>query len=254
VSREQSPESLKAFKLWDKSGRVMKPSEIATKLGLSAALIRKWKSYYNWDEIPGKRRGAPKGSSNAKGNKGGGAPAGNENAVKDGLFRKFEPQDEEYLELVDAVQDMEPLDMLWYTVTSTFRRMIWGNRILHVTGKDEMIKELKKQKFEVHGTGKGKDRVLHQIVVEEEHEFQFSWDRFATAAKVQSVIAREFRGALKQFLAVAPEDDERRLKAQAMQLQVEKVKLEINKLANPNDENSDDELINNWVEGVNDDD
>jgi hypothetical protein len=36
LSREQSPDSIKAFKEWDKSGRTTKPSEIAAKLGLSA--------------------------------------------------------------------------------------------------------------------------------------------------------------------------------------------------------------------------
>jgi uncharacterized protein YjcR len=227
--KQQSFESIKAFKLWEKSGRTMKPSAIAAKLNLSAPLVRKWKSYYAWEETPGKRRGAPKGNKNAVGNTGG-APPQNDNAVKHGFFRKFEPQDAEYLELFDEVQDMEPLDMLWYTVTSTFQRMVWGNRILHVTGKDEMIKELKKQKFEIHDVG-GKGEVkLEQKLIEEEYEFQFSWDRFNTAAKAQTTIARELRAALKQFLAIAPEDDERRLKAQLMQGQVDKLKLEVRDL------------------------
>jgi uncharacterized protein YjcR len=249
MSREQSPESIKAFKLWDKSGRTMKPSAIASKLNIDASLVRKWKSYYNWDEIPGKKRGAPKGNKNAVGNNGG-APPQNDNAVKHGFFRKFEPQNEEYLELFDAVQDMEPLEMLWFNVTKCFQRIIWGARIFHVTGKDEMIKELKKQKFEVHSTGRGKTKVLHQVVVEEEHEFQFSWDRYATAIKAEAVVMREFRGAVKQFLAMAPENDERILKLETMKLQAEKLSLEVKKLANPNDGDSDDKLVENWVESV----
>jgi uncharacterized protein YjcR len=236
--KQQSPESIKAFKLWEKSGRTMKPSAIAAKLGLSAALIRKWKSYYGWDEIPGKRRGAPKGNKNAVGNNGG-APSGNDNAVSHGLFRRLMP--DELIELAEEFADKDPIDMLWDMVVISYTKIMHSLKILFVRDRQDQTKVLTK-------FAKG------QFGDTKEWEYQHAWDKEASALKVHATASREFRGAIKQFLSIAPEEDERRLKLEVMQLQAEKLKLEVKKLANPNDGDTDDELINNWVEGVNDDD
>ncbi|WP_127580868.1 phage terminase small subunit [Paenibacillus koleovorans] len=231
MSRDQSPVQKKAFKLWHDSGRTMKPAAIAEELGVKPELVRKWKNYYKWEEQPDPRRGAPKGNRNAKGNKGGkGAPSGNDRAVKHGLFRKFMPQDGEFLEIMDMVHEMDPLDMIWQNIVTQFTAIIRAPAVMHVTGKDEMIKEIKKQKFEVHSTGRGKDKQLHQIVVEEEFNFQWSWERYAQYLKAQSAAMSELRGAIKQFLAAAPENDERRAKLELMQAQVEKTKAEVDKV------------------------
>lgn len=239
MGKPPSPDQQRAFILWCQSGRTKKPAELAAELGISARLISKWKSVNKWDEQPDpgpKRRGPPKGSKNAKGNKGGaGGPPGNDKAVKHGLFRKFMPQDGNFLEIMDMVSDMDPLEMMWQNIVTQFTAIIRAPQIMHVTGKDEMIKELKKQKFEVHSTGRGASKELHQVVVEEEHEFQFAWDRYATYLKAQSAAMAELRGAIKQFLNAAPENDERRAKLALMQAQVEKVKSEANKASKGND-------------------
>lgn len=89
MSRQQSPKRKKALKLWIDSNRMLKPTEIAIKLGVSPSLVRKWKCIDKWDALPfGKRkRGAPIGSKNAKGNKGGkGAPHKNTYAWKHGEY------------------------------------------------------------------------------------------------------------------------------------------------------------------------
>src|SRR5690606_10237419 len=89
MSRPKSPKRKKALKLWLDSNRTLKPSEIALKIGVSAALVRKWKCIDKWEELPsGKRkRGAPLGSKNAKGNRGGkGAPLRNNYAWKHGEY------------------------------------------------------------------------------------------------------------------------------------------------------------------------
>ncbi len=252
MAREQSPDRKKALKLWLKSGRQRKLSEIAAELGVAASMVRKWKSVDKWEEVPetGRPRGAPKGSRNARGNKGGkGGPPGNDKAVTHGFFRKFMPQNAEYLEIMDAVENMDPIDMIWYNITTQFRAIVWAQRIMFVNDQGEMIKEIKKQKFEIHSTGRGATKVLHQKVVEEEHEFQFAWDRYATYLKAQSAAMSELRGAIKQFKAIAPEEDERRIKLDGMQTQIEKTRLEIEKLKNGNG-NSEDDLIKDWVDAV----
>ncbi|QMV44854.1 phage terminase small subunit-related protein [Cohnella cholangitidis] len=60
MPRDRSTNRSAALKLWLKSGREMKLTEIADVLGTIASLIRKWKFVDKWDEIPLKRpRGAP---------------------------------------------------------------------------------------------------------------------------------------------------------------------------------------------------
>lgn len=257
MARERSTNRLAAQKLWLKSGRQMKLVDVAEELGVSDALIRKWKFLDKWDDIPTKRqRGAPKGNQNAVGNKGGGAPEGNQNNLKHGLYSKFLPQNEDFQELMAMVSELDPLDMLWQGVEIAFAKLLWAQRIMFVTDKEEMIKELKKQKFEVHDVGEERS-ILEQVVVEEEHEFQFSWDRQFTDIKAYSTISREFRSAMKQFLSAAPENDERRAKLEMMNVQIDKaktehehVKLQVEKLANNDDIDDDSKLIDDWVNGV----
>ncbi len=58
--------------------------EIAEQLDVSDSQVRKWKNQDKWEgRLKGNvtKRGAPKGSSNARGNKGGKASPGNKNAT-----------------------------------------------------------------------------------------------------------------------------------------------------------------------------
>ncbi|MEC1652040.1 phage terminase small subunit [Bacillus vallismortis] len=95
MPRPRDPKRDEAFRLWEESGGTRLLKDIAEELGCSPSLIRKWKNQDHWEEkLNGnvtkqndksngnvtKRPGAPKGSKNAKGNKGGKAPPGNQNA------------------------------------------------------------------------------------------------------------------------------------------------------------------------------
>ncbi|MCM3273673.1 phage terminase small subunit [Paenibacillus elgii] len=201
MSREQSPARKQAKKIWLKSGRQKKPAEIAAELGISAALVRKWKSLDKWEDEPETRsRGAPKGNKNAKGNKGGpGGPLRNDKAVTHGLFRKFLPSDPETLEIFDATEDMSPLDILWQSIRIAWTNIIRAQKIQFVRDRDEMIKELKKRKFEVVNTGSKKEPKYEQFVTEEEYEFQFSWDRQATALNSQSAAMGRLTSMIRQY-------------------------------------------------------
>jgi uncharacterized protein YjcR len=225
MSRERSPDRVKAFKLWVKSGRLMKPAEIAEKIGVSAAMVRKWKSIDKWDDKSDPRRGAPSGNKNARGNKGG-APVGNDNAVKHGFFRKFLPDDPELLEIFDAAAEISPLDMLWTQIRIAFTNIIRASKIQHVTNKDEMIKELKKRKFEVVTKGRGKAKEIIPVVTEEEFEFQFAWDRQATALKSQAAAMANLTRMIKQYedaiRAMPPDEvkEEHRLRMDKLRIEV----------------------------------
>lgn len=215
----------------------MKYKDIADKHGVSLNTVKSWKTRYKWsrdgahtkgNSVHTKKRGAPKGNKNAKGNKGGAAPKGNQNAVTHGLFSKYIPQ--ETLELMGMLEEKSPADLIWDQIMIQYAAIIRAQSIMFVESKDEMIKELKKVKDSDN-------------VEEREWEFQFAWDRQANFLNAQSRAMSELRSLIKQFLELAHEDDERRLKLAHMQAQIDKTKAEINKITS-DDKNDTPPVIN----------
>lgn len=225
----------------------MKLKDIAAALSVSDTQVRKWKSQDKWaaqlkgnvtNESKGNvtKRGAPKGNKNAVGNKGG-APPGNQNAkgnrgghggperndhaVTHGFFRKFLP--ERTLEIMEQIAERDPIDMLWDQIMIQYTAIISAQQIMFVEAKDEMIKELKKQKSTVFGGDDG------GYAEETEWEFQFAWDRHATYLTAQTRAMAELRSSIKQFIELANDNDERRLKLQQMQLNIDKTKADVEK-------------------------
>ncbi|MEB6549091.1 phage terminase small subunit [Heyndrickxia sporothermodurans] len=149
----------------------------------------------------------------------------NSAAVKHGFFSKFLPADT--LEIMEQMQERSPADLIYDQIQIQYAAILRAQNIMHVENKQEMIKELKKSKFEVVEIGDGE---FKQIPVEEEYEFQFAWDRHATFLNAQSRAMSELRSLIKQFNDLAHEDDERRLKLEQMQLNVDKTKAEVTKI------------------------
>lgn len=187
--------------------RGMKYKEIAEKYGVSLNTVKSWKQRHGWERKKGahknervhtKKPGAPKGNKNAVGNRGGpGGPPRNDKAVKHGLFQKYLPA--ESLAIMEQLQQSDPLDIVWENIMIQYTAIIRAQRIMHVTDKGEMIKELKKQKFEVHTTKVEGETKLVPVVIEEEHEFQFAWDRQATFLQAQSRAMATLQSMIRQY-------------------------------------------------------
>lgn len=215
----------------------MKYKDIAEKYQVSINTVKSWKKRYAWNRERGapkekgvhtKSRGAPKGNINAKGNKGGAAPKGNSNAVTHGFFAKFLPP--ETLEIMEGMNERSPADLIYDQIQIQYAAIIRAQKVMWVTGKDELIKELKKGKYEYHEIPKEQGGGIEKAVTEEEYEFQFAWDRQATFLTAQSRAMSELRSLIKQFDALASENDERRLRLEQMNLTIEKSKLELKQL------------------------
>lgn len=199
----------------------MKYKDIAEKYGVTINTVKSWKQRYKWNrkgvhtknEKGAHKRGAPKGNKNAISNNGG-APEGNKNAETHGFFSKFLP--EETLEIMQEIREKDPLDILWENITIQYTAIIRAQRIMYVTGKDEMIKELKKEKEYSTETGGGS---------ETEWEFQFAWDRQATFLQAQSRAMAELRNMIKQY----DEFVKSGLGTEEQKLRIEKLKAEIDK-------------------------
>jgi uncharacterized protein YjcR len=174
--------------------------------------------------------GAPQGNKNAVGNAGGdGGPYRNDKAVTHGFFRKFLPDDT--AEIMEELETRSPIDMMWDNITIQYAAIIRAQKIMHVESKDEMIKELKKRKYEVHDTGEDKPN-LEQVVIEEEFEFQFSWDRQATLLTAQSRAMGTLQSLIKQYEEMCRQgnaDEEQRLRVAKLKGEVALLDQKVNK-------------------------
>lgn len=161
--KTRSPERDKAFKLYIKSGKTMKNSEIASKLGVSASLVAKWKSQDKWDsdELPnekvkgkknskssGKKKGGQKGNKNAVGNDGG-APLGSQNALKHGGYSAayWDTLDEDEKSIIkDMPQDEETLlidQIKLYTVRE--RRILLAIKKVQNAKSDQILSSVSRE-------------------------------------------------------------------------------------------------------------
>lgn len=232
-----SPNRLKALKIWLNSGREKQPKEIAEELGISSGLVRKWKSVDKWEEIPDipNKRGAPYRNKNAVGNKGGGAPLGNENAVKHGLFRKWLPDDNEYQEIYEAAREgMTMLDILYEEIVISFTNIIRAQKIMFVKDQEDMTKELKKEKVykeKVETVNEHGERVeeFEEVSTDREYEIQFAWDKQAKALTAQAAAMRTLTGKIKQYeemIRSMPPDqvkEEHRLRIEKMKADIKAI-------------------------------
>lgn len=144
----------------------------------------------------------------------------NQSARKHGLFSRYIPQ--ATLEIMGMLDKSDPADLIWDQIQIQYAAIIRAQEIMFVESKDEMIKEIKKEKFDNFGEG--------TEVVEKEYEFQFAWDRQATFLNAQSRAISELRGSINQFIKLADEADERKLKLEQMELSITKTNKEIKKL------------------------
>lgn len=223
--------------------RGMKYKEIADKYGVSLNTVKSWKQRYGWDRKKGahkeksmhtKKPGAPPGNKNAVGNRGGpGGPAQNDKAVTHGFFQKYLPA--ESFEIMEQLQQRKPVDMLWDNIMIQYTAIIRAQQIMYVKDRDDKTTT----KIEEKGGN----------VWGEKWEVQQAWDKQATFLQAQSRAMAELRSLIKQFLDSAHEDDERRLRLDQMKLNVEKSKLELERLRADNEPDNDED--DGFIEALN---
>ncbi|MET1173786.1 phage terminase small subunit [Paenibacillus amylolyticus] len=211
----------------------LKYKEIAEKYDVSLNTVKSWKQRHGWNREKGahspkgmhtKRPGAPPGNQNAKGNRGGSAPKGNSNAKTHGLFAKYLPA--EAREIMEQIETRSPFDMLWDQITIQYAAIIRAQQIMYVTDKGEMIKELKKEKYEivqVPGDSEEDSPQMKQVPIEQEYEFQFAWDRQATFLNAQSRAMATLQNLIKHYEEMCRQgeaDEEQQLRLQKLKGEV----------------------------------
>ncbi len=163
----------------------MKLVEIANQLHLPEGTVRRWKCTHKWDsersekkgERSKRKRGGQPGNHNATG------PPGNKNAEKYGFFSKYLPDDTR--EIFYAIEDADPLDLLWHQIQIAYAAIIRAQRIAYV--KDQQDKTIEKVEEK---TGK---------VTGKRWEVQQAWDKQSNFLKAQARAQGELRSMIKQY-------------------------------------------------------
>lgn len=220
---------------WDAIRKEYETSDItlkalAEKYEIKLGTLKSRKSREGWERdatsvVTSKKKGATKKKRMQKNRSGNPDPPNqfakrNSAAVKHGLFSKYLPQ--ETLDIMQELETKSTADMIWDQIVIQYTAIIRAQKIMFVEGKDEMIKEVKKEKYSESDSGSSS---------ETEWEFQFAWDRHASFLNAQSRAMSELRSLIKQFDEIAHVEDERRLKLEQMTVGIKKTKAEVESLS-----------------------
>lgn len=215
-----------AFNIFKENKGKITSKEIAEKLNIKLSKVNYWRKKDNWNKrIKG---GAQPGNKNAVGNKGGGAPEGNLNGFKHGMYiddSKFSSKKflAKYIPkaTVNILTDIEDaglssLDILWTNITVQLAAIIRTQKIMNVKSKNDLTKVLKKESWGKTGS--------------EEYELQFAWDKQATFLQAQSKAMKTLEGLINSYEKLLHSNWD--LATEEQKLRIDKLKVDINKLNN----------------------
>lgn len=160
---------------------------------------------------PCKNGAMANGRCRMHGGKSTGPPKENQNAKKHGFFSKYIPQ--ETLEIMNGMGEVSPADLIWDQIQIQYAAIIRAQKIMFVEDSED------------HSIFKAKEK-SDEFSDETAYETHASWDRHATFLNAQSRAMSELRSLIKQFNDLAHDNDERKLKLQLMQANIDKVKAE----------------------------
>lgn len=151
----------------------------------------------------------------------------NRAAMIHGLRSKF--LFDEQVEIMEALQDFDVVDQLWLQIELSFSAIIRAQKIMWVEDPFDHLKEISGE-MDTEGMSKTDYKVI------------YAHERYESYIKAQTRAFAEHRNLVKQFMDLTTEDDERRLKLEQMQLNIDKTKAEINKLENPDSNKQESEV------------
>lgn len=209
----------------------LKLVEIASLLEIPVGTIRSWKNRYQWDcnvakkkRNVAKHRGGQKGNRNAAGH---GAPKKNKNAEKYGFFSKYLP--EETREIFLAIEQADPLDLLWHQIQIAYTAIIRAQKIAYVKDRDDKTIEKVEEK--------------DGNVIGERWEVQQAWDKQNEFLKAQARAQAELRSMIKQYDEMLHKDWEMASEEQRSRIDVMRKKADE---AN----GSGKEIVDDWISAV----
>lgn len=202
--------------------------EIASQLNLPEGTVRRWKCTHKWDgersdtksERSHRKKGGQPGNKNSSG-----GPSGNKKAEKYGFFSKYLP--DETREIFSAIDQADPLDLLWHQIQIAYAAIIRAQRIAYVKDKD--------------------DKTVEKVMVGDSLEMyavQQAWDKQNEFLKAQARAQGELRSLIKQYDEMLHKDWE--AASEEQRSRIAQIKAQTERLSvNPVDTDDDGvEIIN----------
>ena len=199
----------------------MKLVEIASQLNLPEGTVRRWKCTHKWDgersdkqsERSHRKKGGQPGNKNSSG-----GPSGNKKAEKYGFFSKYLP--DETREIFSAINQADPLDLLWHQIQIAYAAIIRAQRIAYVKDKD--------------------DKTVEKVMVGDSSEMysvQQAWDKQNEFLKAQARAQGELRSLIKQYDEMLHKDWE--AASEEQRSRIAQIKAQTDKLTGNNQEIED---------------
>lgn len=195
----------------------LKYKEIAEKYDVSLNTVKSWKTRYSWSrdkkgvhtkvEKVCTQKGGQPGNKNATG------PPGNKHAEKFGFFSKYLPP--ETKEIFDAVQDADPIDLLWHQIQIQYAAIVRAQRIMYVEDQKDSTKVTS---MESAGS--------------EAYMVQMAWDKQASFLQAQSRAMKTLQSLFKQYDELLKSD----LATEEQKARIDRLKAEIAKVEAENKE------------------
>lgn len=213
ISRQRSPNRDKAYELYKKFNGKITTKEIAILLNENENNINCWRTQDKWKKKFNKV-GAPYGNKNAIGNKGG-APKCNTNSFKFGNYSKRIPL--AVKNIMEELDVEDPIERLWRNICLQDARIINMQDTMHVEGKDDITKVLKK-------TSSG------DKMESEEYEIQLPWDKEANLMNTQSKAMNTLAKLIKQYDEMVHANwdtatEEQKLRVERLRVQIDNPEL-----------------------------
>ena len=220
---------------WDAVRKEFEESDItakalADKHGIPSSTLHGRKKRENWQRKKRKRRrkatdepGGQKENKNAKGNPGNpnaSPPPNNKNALTHGLYAKYLP--EETRLLMQEMNTINPADLLWENIMIQYAAIVRAQKIMFV--RDEMDNASNVTGIEFNPMFA--DKKGEPAQVKESREWHMAYKKQETFMNAQSRAMATLSNLIRQFVALADEADERKLRLGVMGAQIDKLKAE----------------------------
>lgn len=214
---------------------------LAEKYGVKESTMRSRKNREGWQRNDDKtsqrnatdKPGGQRGNQNAKGNSGGGAPQGNKNAISHGLFANFLPK--ETLEIMTELHSYTPADMIWQNILIQYSAIIRAQKIMYVRDEQDNYSNVTGIKLNPMFA----DQEGNPIKIEENREWHMAYERYEKFMSAQSRAIGTLSNLIKQFVALADEDDKRKLELQSMQARIKLMEIKASEDSFDEDEQDD---------------
>lgn len=181
---------------------------------------------------------------------GSGAQPGSQNALKHGFYAKIFPNDEETREIIEAITEKSPLDILWDQIVIQYTAIARAQKIMFVKDQDDLTKHLKRQKETSDPNSDG---------WEKEWELQYAWDKHANLLSAQSKAMQVLEKLIQRYDAIiqsghASEEHRLRLEKMKQDMVIARERMDLEKKKAEADEDGDEKeiYVDTTIPGVDD--